>query len=83
MRSQLNASQTLDREFLEIRRRLLEAAAAFDRIDCAEGSDAAWADPRMTQLGEAARVLVDARPDRAERLQMIFSEPYEKNWRDT
>jgi hypothetical protein len=69
---------TLDREFLTVRARLLELAAAFDRIDRAVGPTRD--DPRREQLRRAVDVLASPTPDRAERIQMHFSLPYDPAW---
>lgn len=61
-----------------MRAKVLEVAAALDRIDRAAGSAAT--DPRHTRIQEAIRVLLGREADRAERVQMIFSRPYEKEW---
>ena len=68
-----------NREFLEIRGRLLELAAALDRIDRAEGT--VEHDTRWGQLRQALAILADEGPDRAERIQLVFSQPYVENWR--
>lgn len=75
----MNAPEVLEREFLEARARLLQLGAALDRIDRAEGSVAD--DPRPGRLRQAIEALLDDSPDRAERLQMIFSLPYHDGWR--
>jgi hypothetical protein len=75
----LSASEALNREFLEIRSRLLQLAATFDRIDRAAGS--VEDDPRMVKIRRALAVLSDRAEDRAEQLQLIFSRRYEENWR--
>ncbi len=74
------AAQVLDREWLTVRARLIEVAAALDRIDRAEGSVAD--DPRVEQIGESIHLLAHERGNRAERLQMVFSLPYESHWRE-
>ena len=74
----MDALDILDREFLEIRAKLLELAASFDRIDRADGTVST--DPRVAQLHEAARLLVEKNTGRAERLQLIFSRSYEESW---
>jgi hypothetical protein len=73
------AAQILSREFLEVRAKLLETAAALDRLDRAEGSVAD--DPRVGQLQEAIAILASSGPDRAERLQLAFSLPYDEKWK--
>ena len=77
--SSMPAAAVLDREFLEIRAKLLEVAASFDRIDRGDGS--VEGDPRMALYREALEVLLADEPERAERIQMIFSRQYEDNWR--
>ncbi len=74
------ASQVFDQEFLPIRAKLLEVAAALDRLDRAEGSLAS--DPRRTQVQAAIQVLLRPEDDRAEQIQLIFSRPYEDDWRE-
>ena len=74
------ASQVFDQEFLPIRAKLLEVAAALDRIDRAKGSTAG--DPRRTQVQAAIQVLLRPEDDRAEQIQLIFSRPYEDDWRE-
>lgn len=75
------AKDVLDRDFLETRHRLLGVAAALDRIDRAVDAESIQQDPRMAQIRKAARILVDDKPDRAQRLQMAFSLPYDDGWR--
>jgi hypothetical protein len=77
----LTASEVLNREFLENRCKILELAAAFDRLERADGSVAD--DPRLTRLREALSTLLDQSADRAEQVQMIFSRPYDDAWQDT
>ena len=74
-----NAPEVLEREFLELRARLLQAAAHLDRVDRAEGSAAN--DPRLTRIHEAIEVLAGADPNRAEKVQLIFSRPYDAEWK--
>jgi hypothetical protein len=76
----MTAKQVLDREFLEIRCKILEIAAALDRQDRAEGI--VDSDPRIRSLREALQVLLSEGPNRAELVQMIFSRQYEPHWRD-
>jgi hypothetical protein len=71
--------RVMDRDFLGIRCRLIELAAALDRIGRNDG-DAAG-DPRMKQILRSLEILADGRPDRAERVQAVFSLPHDENWR--
>ena len=74
------ASQVFDQELLPIRAKLLEIAAALDRIDRANGS--VNSDPRRTQVQAAIQILLRPDDDRTEQIQLIFSRPYEANWRE-
>lgn len=73
-----SALQVLDREFLEIRAKLLELAASFDRLD--RGGGALPDDVRMKRIREALDVLRSPKQGRAEALQLIFSRTYEEGW---
>jgi hypothetical protein len=76
----MTAKQVLDREYLEIRCKILEIAAAFDRLERAEG--AVDSDPRLAAVREALQILLSEKPDRAEQVQMVFSRRYEPAWRE-
>lgn len=80
MAQTLRASDVLDRFFLEMRCKVVDLAAAFDRIDRAAGSAELVEDERLGQLREAVTALLELRADRAERVQMIFSDAYEPHW---
>jgi len=78
------ATQILDETYLEIRAKLIEVAATLDRIDrAADGGESLddGAVPRRAQLDEAVRICLSEGPDRAERLQLLFSREYESDWR--
>ena len=77
----LTAAEVLNREFLEIRCKILELAASFDRLERAEG--AVSGDPRLARLHEALAIVADSQPDRAEHIQLIFSRSYDEAWRQT
>ncbi len=72
------AGELLDRELLGVRSRLIDLAAILDRIDRAEGSVAD--DPRLATVRESLHVLASDRPERAERIQLLFSLPYREGW---
>jgi hypothetical protein len=80
MANSRTARDVFDQEFLTIRAKLLEVAAALDRIDRAGGSLAN--DPRRTQVQAAIQVLLRPDDDRGEQLQLVFSRPYEFDWRE-
>jgi hypothetical protein len=77
----LSAPEVLNREFLDIRCKILELAAAFDRLDRADGS--VEDDPRLARLREALSIVMDQSPDRAEQVQMIFSRAYDDGWQES
>jgi hypothetical protein len=74
----LDAAEVLNREFLEMRARLLHLAASLDRLDRADGSVAH--DVRLAKIREGLAILAGDEPDRAERIQLIFSRPYDADW---
>jgi len=79
MSSMPDATELLNREFLQIRAKLLELAAAFDRVGRAPGS--VVDDPRLVQIHRALELLNSETPDRAEQIQQIFSREYNPQWR--
>ena len=81
MTTPMAAAAVLNREFLEIRAKILEVAASLDRLDRGAGSTAD--DPRLKQLLEAIDILQENKPDRAEQIQLLFSRAYEDDWRET
>jgi len=76
----MNAADVLDREYLDVRAKILELAASFDRLDRADGS--VDGDPRLSLVQEALLVLQQDHEDRAEQVQLIFSRQYEDDWRE-
>jgi hypothetical protein len=69
-----NAKQVLEQYFPEMRWRCLSLAADLDRVQRAQGAAPATNDPRLERLREALQVVLGDAPDRAERVQMIFSD---------
>lgn len=65
-----------DQALLDMRSRCLSLAADLDRLDRAPpiASDSRPSDSRLAQLRAALGVLLEAGPNRAERVQMIFSD---------
>lgn len=76
---QRSAADILNREYLEIRCKILELAAAMDRLE--RGTGSVGDDPRLVKIREALEVVGDDRGDRAEQVQLIFSRPYHEQWR--
>lgn len=78
MPTPMTASDAFEREFLEVRAKLLQIAASFDRFDRGEGS--IGDDPRMGLIRKALAVLQSDQEDRAEEIQLIFSRAYTDAW---
>jgi len=76
----MSAEQIFERWFLETRSKLLDVAANLDRIDRAPSGRVD--DPRLAAIEEALHILLGPGPDRAERIQMIFSREYDPDWMD-
>lgn len=79
----IDAPEILNREFLEIRAKLLQVAASFDRLDRGDGSVAK--DSRYAQLQQALDILRSDRSDtdRAAQIQLLFSHDYDDRWQST
>lgn len=75
------AQEVFDRDFLETRARILELAAALDRLDRAPGGPAHAPDRRMGQVRQALEALLVPEPGRAETVQRLFSLEYDPAWR--
>jgi hypothetical protein len=70
-----NAQETLDLYFPEMRWRCLSLAADLDRVQrSADGASVLPNDVRLQKLQQAIQVLLEDQPDRAQRVQMIFSD---------
>ena len=80
MNRQVRAAEVFDRNFLEMRCKLIEVAAAMDRVDRGQDVAAVAGDPRMSRLRKAIAALNGDGPGRAEKLQMVFSLDYEPKW---
>ncbi len=74
------ASQILERTFLDLRCRILEIAAALDRIERADNAEEIDCDRRIEQIRASFALLGENGFDRAERVQILFSDPYDADW---
>lgn len=74
----MNAQEILDREFLEIRAKILELAASLDRIERARGE--VDQQPRYQLIEKGIGILASDEPQRAEQVQMLFSRQYDPSW---
>jgi hypothetical protein len=70
-----DANQTVEQYFLEMRWRCLSLAADLDRIErCEGGASVLKTDARLQKLRKAFGVLLEGNGNRAEQVQMIFSD---------
>ena len=76
----MDAQQTLDHEFLDIRSRILDVASSLDRIQRADGDVSS--DERMKKLRDALQIVLSDDPHRAEKIQLLFSREYDEHWID-
>lgn len=73
------SSETMAQEFLQIRAKILEIAAFYDRLDRDELDESAAGALQLLTAGCA--VLIDEQPDKAARVQLLFSRQYDAQWR--
>ena len=74
------APEVFDQTFLLVRARILEIAAALDRIDRAEAAAAVRADPRFAQIRQGLEILLSEGTHRAALIQETFSDQYDPTW---
>ncbi len=72
--------EVIERQFLPVRAKILEIAAALDRVDRAAGPQEAQ--HQLDQLHQALEVLQQSGDDRAEQVQQIFSREYDDLWQE-
>ena len=84
MSSDILSALPLDHEFLPTRAKILEIAAALDRIERAAAISTRQSidDPRWEQLRAGIGLLLTAEADRARQVQLLFSRPYDQQWRE-
>jgi hypothetical protein len=84
MLSNRDAAAVLDRDFLELRGKILEVAASLDRFDRAPSHHhhGEVPDRRLAQIRQALEALLEPGPGRAETVQHIFSLDYDPAWRE-
>ncbi|MCA9193132.1 MAG: hypothetical protein KDB03_15260 [Planctomycetales bacterium] len=73
------ADQVLEQEFLQVRAKILEIAAFFDRLS--EGG-AVTNEQQLRLLRDGSTILNDGADEKAARVQLLFSRQYESNWRE-
>lgn len=68
-------TKRLDEQFHEMRWRCISLAADMDRLQRSEGGVSGMkSDPRIADLRAALVIVMSHEPNRAERLQMLFSD---------
>ena len=81
MSSPMTAREVLDREYLEIRAKILQLAASFDRLDRSAGDYRH--DARLALIQKGLELVADPScPDRAEKIQLVFSREFNQNWQE-
>jgi len=80
MTQQTSAQDILDRHFLQVRCGILDIAATLDRINRGEDAPLLEQDQRLDAFRRALEILNDGGTDRAERIQILFSDPYVSGW---
>ncbi|MFL2870316.1 MAG: hypothetical protein ACJZ8O_06150 [Pirellulaceae bacterium] len=76
----MTSGEVLDREYLEIRAKILQLAASFDRLDRADGDVSS--DDRSDLIRKGLEILQSSDDNRAEQIQLLFSREYEDVWRE-
>jgi hypothetical protein len=76
----LPAAAALEAFYLDARSRVLDLAAALDRIDRGGDPQAVAGDVRLKKLRAGIELLLSAGPDRAEAVQRVFSQEYDPGW---
>lgn len=81
MSSPQSARQVLDRHYLEMRSKILDLAASLDRISVVANDGTVSEDPRLAKLNSGLQILLTPNTtNRAEQVQMLFSDSYVPNW---
>ncbi len=73
-----SANEILDAEFLQVRAKILEIGAFFDRLEEAGGADS----EQLEQLKLACQMLTDDSTGKAAQIQLHFSREYDASWRE-
>lgn len=74
------ADQILQQSFLGVRCLLLDLASSLDRIDRAEGAELSADNADYQLIRKGLEIVASEGFDRAERLQMLFSDQYDADW---
>tara|TARA_B100000029_G_scaffold120821_2_gene114167 strand:+ start:865 stop:1128 length:264 start_codon:yes stop_codon:yes gene_type:complete len=80
MESVQSAQEVFDQVYLDVRASLLVLAASLDRIDRSEGAAVVGDDVRRQRIQEGIEILAGPGRNRAEQIQVLFSDPYQSGW---
>jgi hypothetical protein len=80
MESIQSATEVFDQVYLDLRAGLLVLAASLDRVDRCEGSERIGEDLRRERIDQGLAILAAAGVNRAEQIQVLFSDPYTPGW---
>jgi|JRYE01.1.fsa_nt_gb hypothetical protein len=73
-------TEILSQEFLLTRAKILEVAAFYDRLG--QLPESAAEQRQLKLLNDACAILNDDQPDKAARVQLLFSHRFNPGWRD-
>ena len=76
----MQSTPVIEQEFLPLRAKLLEIGAALDRLERANALTER--EPRVVKIRAAIDALLGSGGDRAEQIQLVFSRPFEDDWRE-
>ena len=74
-----SAEKVLLEEFFIARSKILDLAATLDRLERADGSLEALHQLKLLEHG--MEILLDNQSDKAKRVQLLMSRPYDPDWR--
>jgi hypothetical protein len=74
-----SAEKVLSEEFFIARSKILDLAATLDRLERADGSLEALHQLKLLEQG--VEILLDDQSDKAKRVQLLMSRPYDPDWR--
>ena len=80
MNTPRSASEVLEDHYLTVRSQILDLASALDRIERAHDAQDIGNDQRLAQIRDGINLLLTQSDDRAEQVQMLFSDPYDPDW---
>lgn len=74
-----SAEKILAEEFFLARSKILDLAATLDRLGRAQGAVDELQHRKLLQQG--MEILLDDKPEKAKRVQLLMSRPYDPDWR--